>query len=124
MPCTVVVGGFFGDQGKGKVVAYLAFKDKPPIIARAEVGPNAGHTVEYGGKKYSLRLIPSGFVYEKAELLIGPGVAINTNVLLEEIEQTSCKSRLGLDPQCAIIEQQHIDQEVQSEHLSKTVRTE
>ena len=41
MPCTVVVGGNFGDEGKGKVIAYLANKDKPNIIARGGVGPNA-----------------------------------------------------------------------------------
>lgn len=123
MACTVVVGGFFGDEGKGKIVAYLALKDKPSIVARAGVGPNAGHTVEYRGKRYFLRLVPSGFVHEKAELLIGPGVTVNPKVLLEEIEQTNCRSRFGLDPQCAIIEQQHIDQESQSEHLTKTVGT-
>ncbi len=121
MACTVVVGGFFGDEGKGKIVAYLSLKDKPAIVARAGVGPNAGHTVEYAGKRYSLRLVPSGFIYEKAKLLVGPGVVVNPKVLLEEIEQTSCKSRFGLDPQCAIIEQQHIDQESQSEHLAKTL---
>lgn len=119
--CTVVVGGFFGDEGKGKIVAHLALKDRPSIVARAGVGPNAGHTVEHCGKRYSLRLVPSGFIYEKTKLLIGPGVAVNPKVLVDEIEQTSCKSRFGLDPQCAVIEQQYIDQESQSEHLSKTV---
>ncbi len=121
MACTVVVGGFFGDEGKGKITAYLALKDEPVIVARAGVGPNAGHTVEYRGKRYSLRLIPSGFVYEKAKLLIGPGVTVNPKVLLNEIDQTECKSRFSLDPQCGIIEQDHIDQESQSEHLAKTV---
>ncbi len=119
--CTVIVGGFFGDEGKGKIVSYLALKDKPSIIARAGVGPNAGHTVEYHGKRYSLRLLPSGFVYDKARLLIGSGVAVNPKVILQEIELTESQSRFGLDYQCAIIEQKHIDQESQSEHLSKTV---
>lgn len=121
MTCTVIVGGFFGDEGKGKIVSHLALKDKPSIIARAGVGPNAGHTVEYHGKRYSLRLLPSGFVYDKAKLLIGAGVAINPKVLLQEVELTDSKSRMGVDYQCAIIEQKHIDQEAQSEHLSKTV---
>jgi len=119
--CTVIVGGFFGDEGKGKIVSHLALKDKPSIIARAGVGPNAGHTVEYHGKRYSLRLLPSGFVYDKAKLLIGAGVAINPKVLLQEVELTDSKSRVGVDFQCAIIEQKHIDEESQSEHLSKTV---
>ena len=70
MSATVVVGGFFGDEGKGKIISYLALKDKPSIIVRGGVGPNAGHTVVYKGKEYKLRQIPSGFIYEKARLLI------------------------------------------------------
>jgi adenylosuccinate synthase len=119
--CTVIVGGFFGDEGKGKIVSHLALNDKPSIVARAGVGPNAGHTVEYRGKRYSLRLLPCGFVYDKARLLIGSGVAVNPKVILQELELTDAKLRFGLDYQCAVIEQKHIDQESQSEHLSKTV---
>lgn len=118
MPCTVVVGGFFGDEGKGKLVAYLALTDKPAIVARGGVGPNAGHTVEYQGKIYSLRTVPSGFVYEKSRLLVGPGEVVNPPVLLQEIELTATKGRLGLDMQCAIIEDKHIEQEKQSAHLA------
>ncbi|MEM4251321.1 MAG: adenylosuccinate synthetase, partial [Candidatus Bathyarchaeia archaeon] len=61
MPCNVVVGGFFGDEGKGKIVAYLALKDRPAVVARGGVGPNAGHTLEFDGRVYSLRMVPSVF---------------------------------------------------------------
>ncbi|HJK26664.1 MAG TPA: adenylosuccinate synthetase, partial [Methanocorpusculum sp.] len=44
MPSTIIVGGFFGDEGKGKIVAHIAQQDKATIIARGGVGPNAGHT--------------------------------------------------------------------------------
>jgi hypothetical protein len=54
LPCTVIVGGFFGDEGKGKIAAYLAIKDKPDICVRGGNGPNAGHTVIHGGVPYSL----------------------------------------------------------------------
>ena len=70
----IVAGGQFGDEGKGKIVAYLALNDKPKIVARAGVGPNAGHTVHFRGKKFGLRQVPCGFVYEGARMLIGPGV--------------------------------------------------
>ena len=63
MPSTIVVGGFFGDEGKGKIVAYLARKDKPVIVARGGVGPNAGHTVQIGDKKYALSMVPSAVSY-------------------------------------------------------------
>ena len=52
MPSTVVVGGFFGDEGKGKIISYLAQNDNPSIVVRGGAGPNAGHTIEDGNKKY------------------------------------------------------------------------
>jgi len=109
MPCSVVVCGFFGDTGKGKVISYLALKDKLDVTVRAGVGPNAGHTVVYGGTQYGLRMLPSAFVNEKCRLLIGPGVLVNPEVLLREIQLTKTEGRVGVDPQCAIIEQRHIE---------------
>jgi adenylosuccinate synthase len=119
--CTVVVGGFFGDEGKGKLTAYLALRDHPTIVARGGVGPNAGHTVQVQGKTYSLRMVPSGFVFKESRLLIGPGVLVNPSVLLKEIEVTDTRNRIGIDRQCAIIEQKHIDEEIRSEHLVKKI---
>jgi len=108
----VVVGGFFGDEGKGKIVSYLAFKDKPKIVARGGVGPNAGHTVVINGKSYKLRQLPSGFVYEKAKLLIGPGVLVNPKVFLNEISETNIDpNRVGVDYQAGIIEEVHIERD-------------
>jgi adenylosuccinate synthase len=109
MPCSVVVCGFFGDTGKGKIISYLALKDKVAVTARAGVGPNAGHTVFYKGKEYKLRMLPSAFTYEKCRLMIGPGVLINPEILLREIETTRTEGRVGVDPQCAIIEPKHIE---------------
>jgi len=122
MPCTVVVCGFFGDTGKGKIISYLALKDKAAVTARAGVGPNAGHTVVYEGKKYGLRMLPSAFVYEKCRLLIGPGVLVNPDLLLSEIEMTHSEDRVGVDPQCAIIEPKHIKTD-KGGHLAKKILT-
>jgi len=108
----VIVGGFFGDEGKGKIISYLALHDRPSIVVRGGVGPNAGHTVMMEGKEFKLRQLPSGFVYEKARLLIGPGVLINPKVLLDEIEKTKINpKRLGVDYQCGIIEDTHIERD-------------
>ena len=109
MTCTVVVCGFFGDTGKGKVISYLSLEDKIDIAARAGVGPNAGHTVVYQDKKYRLRMLPSAFVYHKCRLLIGPGVLVNPEILLRETQLTESKDRVGIDKQCAIIEPKHIE---------------
>ncbi len=122
MPCTVVVCGFFGDTGKGKVISYLSLKDKIDVVARAGVGPNAGHTVVYEGKQYKMRMLPSAFVYDKCRLLIGPGVLVNPEILLQEIELTGSEDRVGVDPQCAIIESRHIEADRRG-HLAEIVKT-
>ena len=61
MSCTIIVGGFFGDEGKGKVVAHIAYKDKPAIISRGGVGPDPGHTVQVGDQEYGVRMVPFRF---------------------------------------------------------------
>ena len=122
MSCTVVVCGFFGDTGKGKVISYLSLKDKIAVTARAGVGPNAGHTVVYEGKEYKLRMIPSAFVYSKCRLLMGPGVLINPKILIQEIELTNSQNRAGVDPQCAIIESKHIQADRRGE-LAEKIKT-
>jgi len=122
MPCTVVICGFFGDTGKGKIISYLSLKDRTAVAVRAGVGPNAGHTVVYKGKKYKLRMLPSAFVYNKCRLLIGPGVVIAPEGLLQEIQLTKSEDRVGVDPQCAIIEPKHVEAD-KAGHLSKKIKT-
>ncbi len=119
MPSTIIVGGFWGDEGKGKIVAYIANTDKPRIIARGGVGPNAGHTVEISGQKFGLRMIPSGFVYKDARLLIGAGVLVNPEVFLREVELLKVADRARVDYRCAIIEPRHCEMDRTQDHLKK-----
>ncbi|HXX05394.1 MAG TPA: adenylosuccinate synthetase, partial [Candidatus Bathyarchaeia archaeon] len=86
MPCLVVVGGFFGDEGKGKIIAYLANKEKPFVAVRGGVGPNAGHTFSHRGKTYKVRMLPSAALNRTTQLLIGAGVLINPEILFNEIK--------------------------------------
>lgn len=123
MGATIVVGGFFGDEGKGKIVAYLAIKDEVHIVARGGVGPNAGHTVATGERSYGVRMIPSGYVYPEARLLIGAGVLVDPRVLLQEIETFNVKGRIGVDRRCGIIEERHIMYERGNEFMKKTIGT-
>jgi adenylosuccinate synthase len=120
---TVVVGGHFGDEGKGKVISYLALHDKPEIVARAGVGPNAGHRVYKDGKAYGLRMIPCGFVNDKSMLLVGAGVLIDTERFLEEVEITKTKGRVWIDKRCGIIDKRHKELDKSNAHLSKGVGT-
>jgi len=111
MPSTVVVGGFFGDEGKGKIISYLALKDNPSIVVRGGAGPNAGHTVKDGDKIYKIRMLPSGFLNKKSKVMIGPGVVINPDVLLKEINDFGVSDRAFVDRNCGIIEQTHLAQD-------------
>ncbi|KXB02770.1 adenylosuccinate synthetase [candidate division MSBL1 archaeon SCGC-AAA261D19] len=123
MPCTIITGGQWGDEGKGKIACYLSLKDKPKIAGRAGVGPNAGHTIIWNGKELGLREISCGFVYEGARVMIGPGVLVNPEVVLEEIRKTGISDRVGIDPKCAIIELKHMKEDRSSGHLKEMIGT-
>jgi adenylosuccinate synthase len=84
MAVTAVVGGQWGDEGKGKIIDLLAEKAK--IVVRFSGGDNAGHTVVNPYGEFRLHLVPSGIFYPQVTCIIGNGVAINPAVLLEEID--------------------------------------
>ena len=107
MTSIVIVGGFYGDEGKGKIVSYLAMKDNPSIAVRGGAGPNAGHTIEHNNKKYKVRMLPSAFLNPSTRLLIGPGVVVSPDILLGEIQEFGVKDRAFVDYQCGIIEESH-----------------
>ena len=111
MPSTVVVGGFFGDEGKGKIVSYLSKNDNPSIVVRGGAGPNAGHTIKDGSTTYKVRMLPSGFLNKNAKVMIGPGVVVNPDIFFKEIEEYDVSGRAFLDKHCGIIEQNHLDQD-------------
>lgn len=84
MSVTVIVGGQWGDEGKGKIVDILS--ESHDIVARYQGGANAGHTIQINGKKFVLHLIPSGILRDDVICVIGNGVVIDPAALLEEIE--------------------------------------
>ena len=111
MPSIVVVGGFFGDEGKGKIISYLAKKDNPSIVVRGGAGPNAGHTIKDGSTTYKVRMLPSGFLNKNSRVMIGPGVVVNPQVFLKEIQEFGVSGRAFMDNNCGIIEQKHLEQD-------------
>ncbi len=111
MTSIVVVGGFFGDEGKGKIISYLALKDNPSIVVRGGAGPNAGHTVKDGDKTYKIRMLPSGFLNKKSKVMIGPGVVINPEILLKEINDFDVSNRAFVDRNCGVIEETHLTED-------------
>lgn len=80
----VLLGLQWGDEGKGKIVDVLS--PQYDLIARFQGGPNAGHTLEFDGKKFVLNTIPSGIFNEKTMNLIGNGVVIDPIILKRELD--------------------------------------
>jgi len=84
MPGLAIVGSQWGDEGKGKIIDYLA--KKADMVVRGQGGNNAGHTVVIGDKKYALHLIPSGVLNQGAVNIIGNGVVFDPEGFFKEIE--------------------------------------
>jgi adenylosuccinate synthase len=85
----ILLGLQWGDEGKGKIVDYLA--PKYDVIARFQGGPNAGHTLVIGGEKTILHTVPSGIMHDKAINVIGNGVVIDPVTLVKEITTLESK---------------------------------
>ncbi|WP_175330610.1 adenylosuccinate synthetase, partial [Candidatus Ichthyocystis hellenicum] len=103
----VVVGAQWGDEGKGKVVDYLAASLVSSVI-RFHGGHNAGHTLFVDGKKLILHLIPSGILNPEVNCYIGNGVVVSPVALLEEIASLeslgiNVRSRLRISLNCSLI---------------------
>jgi len=105
---TVICSGFFGDEGKGKVAAFLALKEHPRITVR--VGSvNAGHTVVYRGVTYKLRLVPCSFLVPETKLLIGAGANVDPRVFIDEVKSLRVDGRVFIDGGASVIDEKHIE---------------
>jgi len=116
----IVCGGQAGDEGKGKIAAYLSYKGNYAYCVRVG-GPNAGHTVEQDGKKYTLKNIPSGFLNPKTKLVLGAGAYTKTDWLLKEVELTNTKDRLIIDPYAVLITDEETKAEQDAAHFMKHI---
>lgn len=94
MPALAVVGAQWGDEGKGKMIDYLA--GKADVVVRAAGGNNAGHTVVKDGKKYALKLIPSGVLNPRACNIIGNGVVFDVKGFFDEVDHLKAEG-LAMD---------------------------
>jgi len=107
----VVIGTQWGDEGKGKIVDWLA--ESAQGVVRFQGGHNAGHTLWINGRKTILRLIPSGIMHEGLTCYIGNGVVLSPEALLKEIGELeeaglNVRSRLIISPACPLILPYHI----------------
>lgn len=102
----VVVGTQWGDEGKGKVVDLLTAK--LDLVVRFQGGNNAGHTLVVDGKQFIFHIIPSGILYEDKKCLIGNGLVVDPEVLLEEIENLKKTGILISPERLSLSEKAHI----------------
>jgi len=107
----VVIGTQWGDEGKGKIVDWLA--ESVQGVVRFQGGHNAGHTLWTNGKKTTLRLIPSGIMHPGVTCFIGNGVVLSPEALLKEIEELEAagldvRSRLQISEICPLILPYHV----------------
>ncbi|ANN66381.1 adenylosuccinate synthase [Bordetella bronchialis] len=107
----VIIGTQWGDEGKGKIVDWLA--ESVHGVVRFQGGHNAGHTLWINGKKTILRLIPSGIMHPGVTCYIGNGVVLSPEALLKEIEELEAagldvRSRLQISEICPLILPYHV----------------
>ncbi len=100
---TAIVGAQWGDEGKGKITDFFA--GESDYVVRFHGGNNAGHTVIVDGNTFKLHLIPSGIVYGEPISIIGNGVVVDPNALLNEIEYVKGK---GINPKLLISDRAHV----------------
>lgn len=110
MALNAVIGAQWGDEGKGKIIDYLS--EKSDYVIRFHGGNNAGHTVINKFGKFALHLIPSGIFHSKTKVIIGNGVIVDLQVLLEEIKmlekcKIKLKNKLFISPRCHLIMPYH-----------------
>ena len=106
MPATVIIGTQWGDEGKGKVVDLLAAD--ADVVVRFHGGNNAGHTLVVNGEKTVLNLVPAGVLHPGRICMLGPGVVIDPEVLVGEIEALRRRGYLAEDRWLRVSEQAHL----------------
>jgi adenylosuccinate synthase len=106
MANVAIIGAQWGDEGKGKVVDL--FTDEADIVVRFQGGNNAGHTLVVNGDKTILHLVPSGALHPDKLCVIGNGVVVDPEILIEEIQALKARGHLIDDEQLRISEQAHV----------------
>jgi len=115
----VIVGTQWGDEGKGKITDYLA--QSADVVCRYQGGNNAGHTVVFDGKKYSLHLLPSGILNPKIENVMANGMVINPKAFSEEIKKVD-RFNLHISDRAHVVLPYHIELDKAYETMKNDVK--
>ncbi|MYE32584.1 MAG: adenylosuccinate synthase, partial [Chloroflexi bacterium] len=130
VPATVIIGGQWGDEGKGRVVDFLSRNCS--VIARYSAGSNAGHTIVNDLGRFGLHLVPAGIFNPNTTCIVGNGVVINPKSLLDELamlnERGVDTSRVRVSDRAHIVMPWHLaiddlDEKMRGEHAIGTTGT-
>ena len=117
----VVLGSFYGDEGKGKIIDYLS--QNADISIRCTGGNNAGHSIEIDGKKFAFHLIPSGILNKGTIAVIGNGVVVDPKVLIEEMKNVEANGysveNLRISDKAHVIFPYHVQMDKLQEELRR-----
>jgi adenylosuccinate synthase len=105
VPATVIVGAQWGDEGKGKIVDLLA--QDADLVCRYQGGPNAGHTIIFGGETHKIRQIPTGILSGKVAVL-GGGCVVDPEVLVAELDAYGDRGTFCLSGNAHLIMPWHV----------------
>ena len=118
----ICCGLSYGDEGKGKLVAFLSRTNSYDYVCRWNGGHNAGHTIYVNGKKYKTNLIPSGVFYG-IKSYIGPNCVLNVNKFFKELEYLKGHgfdtSLVSISPKCSVITEQHLSENIENKKFSE-----
>ena len=126
MTIITIIGGQWGDEGKGKIIDHMA--KNADVVARYSGGNNAGHTIENDHGKFALHLVPCGVGWEGTKNIIGSGTVIDPNVLIEELElikKNNLPGKIFISEKAHLIMPYHIklDQAEENHKGNKAVGT-
>jgi adenylosuccinate synthase len=108
MPLSVVIGGQFGGEGKGAIVAYLAFNDKVDAIVKTG-GPNSTHSFGTNGKLLRVRMAPCGANMGPSTIVYPPGCLIHSETLFSELSEIGFSGQVIIDPKAGVVDPTHIN---------------
>ena len=128
MSASLIIGAQWGDEGKAKVIDYLA--ENFDIIVRYQGGANAGHTVKTDGKKFVFHLIPSGILYPNTVCVLGGGMVLDIQALFEELDMLEksgidVRNRIRIADNAHVLLKYHkiIDQKREESNVFETIGT-
>ena len=115
----VVIGAQWGDEGKGKIVDFLA--DEASVVTRYSGGANAGHTIVHNDITYKLHLVPSGILYPNTQCLIGAGVVLDPKDFIGELDEMEKRgivsAKDGAKPRMCLITREEFERMKENNEL-------